>query len=119
MAESFTREQFIEFKVSKLGSLLGYLKDLFGRRPELMAEEAAIMRIDFGLRAEAGTEAESQSQSESKTVAETKPPAEPEAEDESGGRMMIPFGPFLALGALEFLFFGERIIDAYFALFAG
>jgi prepilin signal peptidase PulO-like enzyme (type II secretory pathway) len=31
--------------------------------------------------------------------------------------MMIPFGPFLALGALEFLFFGERLIDAYFGMF--
>ena len=36
-----------------------------------------------------------------------------------GARMMIPFGPFLALGALEFLFFGERLIDAYFGLFEG
>jgi leader peptidase (prepilin peptidase)/N-methyltransferase len=29
----------------------------------------------------------------------------------------IPFGPFIALGALEFLFFGEALIDAYLGLF--
>lgn len=29
----------------------------------------------------------------------------------------IPFGPFLALGALEFLFFGDRLIEAYLGLF--
>jgi leader peptidase (prepilin peptidase)/N-methyltransferase len=29
----------------------------------------------------------------------------------------VPFGPFLALGALEFLFFGDRLVDWYFALF--
>jgi leader peptidase (prepilin peptidase)/N-methyltransferase len=31
---------------------------------------------------------------------------------------MIPFGPFLALGALEFLFFGPRLVDWYFGLLA-
>jgi leader peptidase (prepilin peptidase) / N-methyltransferase len=33
------------------------------------------------------------------------------------GHLKIPFGPFLALSALEFLFFGERLTDAYFGLF--
>lgn len=37
------------------------------------------------------------------------------AEDEGLGR--IPFGPFLALGALEFLFFGRQIEEAYLAWF--
>ena len=32
-------------------------------------------------------------------------------------RRAIPFGPFLALGALEFLFFGDRLIDAYLGFF--
>ncbi|MCB9592176.1 MAG: prepilin peptidase [Sandaracinaceae bacterium] len=32
-------------------------------------------------------------------------------------RRAIPFGPFLALGALEFLFFGDRLIEAYLDLF--
>ncbi len=32
-------------------------------------------------------------------------------------RRAIPFGPFLALGALEFLFFGGPIVDAYLRLF--
>ena len=31
----------------------------------------------------------------------------------------IPFGPFLALGALEFLFFGEKIINAYWNWLGG
>lgn len=123
--------------------LLGYLKDLFGRRPELLAEEQSVMRLDFGLGGEAGVEAvtvpesatapetedasetvnapesttEPVSGAKTEPVAKTEPEPEPEEPDE--GRMMIPFGPFLALGALEFLFFGERIIDAYFALFEG
>jgi len=33
------------------------------------------------------------------------------------GHHKIPFGPFLALSALEYLFFGERIVNAYFSLF--
>ena len=86
--------------------LLGYLKDLFGRRPELLASEQVVMRIEFGLGGEAGTRPESESESESEAEAEA-----------SVGRLMIPFGPFLALGALEFLFFGERLIDAYFGMF--
>ncbi len=32
-------------------------------------------------------------------------------------RRAIPFGPFLALAALEFLFFGDRLIEAYLELF--
>ena len=32
-------------------------------------------------------------------------------------RRAIPFGPFLALAALEFLFFGDRLIDLYLDLF--
>jgi hypothetical protein len=34
--------------------LLGYLKDLFGRRPELLASEQEVMRIEFGLGGEPG-----------------------------------------------------------------
>lgn len=29
----------------------------------------------------------------------------------------LPFGPFLALGAVEFLFFGQQLVDAYMGLF--
>jgi leader peptidase (prepilin peptidase)/N-methyltransferase len=29
------------------------------------------------------------------------------------GHLKIPFGPFLALGAIEYLFFGEQIVSAY------
>jgi leader peptidase (prepilin peptidase)/N-methyltransferase len=40
---------------------------------------------------------------------------EGDLEDASAARR-IPFGPFLALGALEFLFFGDRIVAWYTAL---
>jgi leader peptidase (prepilin peptidase)/N-methyltransferase len=50
-------------------------------------------------------------------------PAESESDSESdeqiASRLKVPFGPFLALGALEFLFFGPWVLDRYFALFAG
>jgi leader peptidase (prepilin peptidase)/N-methyltransferase len=35
------------------------------------------------------------------------------------GHLKLPFGPFLALGALEYLFFGEAAIDAWFRLVQG
>lgn len=48
--------------------------------------------------------------------AEASPGAQDENEEEAeGGLGRIPFGPFLALGALEFLFFGRQITDAYLA----
>jgi leader peptidase (prepilin peptidase)/N-methyltransferase len=34
----------------------------------------------------------------------------------SGLKLKIPFGPFLCLGALFYLFFGRRLIEAYLAL---
>ena len=43
----------------------------------------------------------------------------PETQDEqdpSAGGLKVPFGPFLALGALEYLFAGEPLIEAYFGL---
>jgi prepilin signal peptidase PulO-like enzyme (type II secretory pathway) len=33
---------------------------------------------------------------------------------ESGiGKARVPFGPFLAIATLEYLFFGETLVDAY------
>ncbi|MGE0789566.1 MAG: A24 family peptidase [Sandaracinaceae bacterium] len=40
-----------------------------------------------------------------------------EEAEESRWRRPIPFGPFLALGALEFLFFGDRLVELYLGLF--
>jgi leader peptidase (prepilin peptidase)/N-methyltransferase len=112
--------------------LVAYLRDLFGRHPELQASEEALYRVDFGppaapgeapagglggadaeavmhgLGDEADEEAPAEGADPSATHEATVPPEE---------RAMIPFGPFLALGALEFLFFGERLLDAYFGLF--
>ena len=94
-------------------SSLAYLRDLFGRHPELQASEEALYRVDFG----AGTSSSADDKEVSliENAPATEAPEEPtEAPEE---RTMIPFGPFLALGALEFLFFGERLLDAYFGLF--
>lgn len=137
--------------------LLAYLKDLFGRHPELRQSEEGLLRLDLGLGAPLA---------DGSTVAHEPPlPSQPTSDDAASHgddgashgddgashgddsasaadavvptpaateanatepvslaepdpeRAMIPFGPFLALGALEFFFFGERLIDAYFGLF--
>jgi leader peptidase (prepilin peptidase) / N-methyltransferase len=46
---------------------------------------------------------------------------EPEAEPDGGAlmRTMIPFGPFLALGAIEYMLGGERLMQAYLSLLRG
>lgn len=36
-----------------------------------------------------------------------------------GGSLKIPFGPFLALAALEYWFFGEQLMRSYLGLFSG
>ncbi len=38
--------------------------------------------------------------------------------DAPRGQLKVPFGPFLALGAIEFLFFGEKLVELYLSLFA-
>jgi len=48
-------------------------------------------------------------------AAEDQPPSEPPAA--WVGHMKLPFGPFLALGALEYLFFGDSLFDAWLGLF--
>ncbi len=40
-----------------------------------------------------------------------------EDEEMPVGRLKIPYGPFLALGAFEFLFFGDYLVDKYVSLF--
>ncbi len=35
------------------------------------------------------------------------------------GRLRVPFGPFLALGAAEFYFAGQQMLEAYLGLFDG
>ncbi|HKU37472.1 MAG TPA: prepilin peptidase [Polyangiales bacterium] len=41
-----------------------------------------------------------------------------EPEPQYWGHLKLPFGPFLALGALEFLFFGDVLIDVWFGIFS-
>lgn len=47
----------------------------------------------------------------------TKPadgtPTDGASDDEPAGATKLPFGPFLALAAIEFLFFGQTIVDWY------
>jgi len=60
---------------------------------------------------------------------ERAPAPEPEPEADGGeegepapdywGHLKLPFGPFLALGALEYLFFGDAAIEAWFRLVQG
>ena len=35
------------------------------------------------------------------------------------GHFKLPFGPFLALGALEYLFFGDRAVEIWLHLLQG
>ncbi|HTU61148.1 MAG TPA: A24 family peptidase, partial [Polyangiales bacterium] len=52
-------------------------------------------------------------------------PAEPEPDEDDEpapqywGHFKLPFGPFLALGALEYLFFGDAAVDAWIRLVQG
>jgi leader peptidase (prepilin peptidase) / N-methyltransferase len=69
---------------------------------------------------------------EPEPAAEPPPPAAAGAEDDATieededdepdpqywGHLKLPFGPFLALGALEFLFFGDYLIEVWFGLFS-
>jgi leader peptidase (prepilin peptidase)/N-methyltransferase len=58
---------------------------------------------------------------ESKSAAEHQDDVDLDAEPgpEYWGHVKLPFGPFLALGALEFLFFGDAAIDAWVRLMTG
>jgi len=42
---------------------------------------------------------------------------EEDDEGEEGSPMKLPFGPFLALAAIEWLFFGPELLDRWFGLF--
>lgn len=72
----------------------------------------------------ADDESASTAESESDEEAEpAKRDGEPREDDEDAsedgselGRLKIPYGPFLALGALEFLFFGHLVMDWYGSL---
>lgn len=57
------------------------------------------------------------SQSESKVESEKSEDEDEDDVPDPDAAQRIPFGPFLALGALEFLFFGEQLISRYLSLF--
>jgi prepilin signal peptidase PulO-like enzyme (type II secretory pathway) len=71
-----------------------------------------------------GAEAPAASSGEASAAAESGDASEDvdddaEPEPQYWGHFKLPFGPFLALGALEYLFFGEAAIDAWFKLLQG
>jgi leader peptidase (prepilin peptidase) / N-methyltransferase len=48
---------------------------------------------------------------------EPAPPGAPPGDDDwVPPKHAVPYGPFLALGALEYLFFGERLVSGWNAL---
>jgi len=49
-------------------------------------------------------------------IAPPKPTGDEELDDWVPPEGAIPFGPFLALGAAEYLFFGERLVEWYLSL---
>lgn len=48
-----------------------------------------------------------------------RPTGDPEVDAWEPPEGAVPFGPFLALGAAEYLFFGERLVDWYLGLLTG
>lgn len=62
-------------------------------------------------------EAKPESKDEPAGAGEEPEDDDDEPADEPGASQRIPFGPFLALGALEFLFFGESLVSWYFRQF--
>ncbi|MEM1417504.1 MAG: prepilin peptidase [Myxococcota bacterium] len=74
----------------------------------------------FASEAEAGATCDDEEGAAATLVAEAPADAaDGPAEDaeEGPGPLRMPFGPFLALGAAEFLFFGDALIAAYLSLF--
>ncbi len=72
---------------------------------------------DSDTEADSETDADSEAEADSETDS-GRPPHDHEA-DARTARLRIPFGPFLALGAIEFLFFGPALVDWYFGLIGG
>jgi leader peptidase (prepilin peptidase) / N-methyltransferase len=81
--------------------------------PELAAGPEPVAEGEPTPESEPAPDAEPAPESEPASDAEPAPESEV---DPSAGRR-IPFGPFLALGAIEFLFFGNVIVDWYLGLF--
>jgi leader peptidase (prepilin peptidase)/N-methyltransferase len=53
-------------------------------------------------------------------AASTAPAADDPADEPAHpGRLKVPFGPFLAVGAMEFFFFGDRVVAAYLDVLGG
>lgn len=69
---------------------------------------------------EAEEEAEAASESSPVEDSEASPPEEENPEGDVGiMKQRVPYGPFLSLAALEFLFFGPEILEAYQSLLFG
>ena len=70
-------------------------------------------------------EPESEPEPEPEPAAASGEPTNEQAEEDDEpapqywGHFKLPFGPFLALGALEYLFFGDAAVDAWFRFVQG
>jgi leader peptidase (prepilin peptidase)/N-methyltransferase len=92
------------------GTLAYAIAKLAGTRIGPSEEELFAKEAELDAKAEADTNAKAEADAGTGADADagTDAAAEPR---------IIPFGPFLALGALEFFFFGNTIVDWYFSLF--
>ena len=105
--------------------LVDYLRNLFARRPEIAEEERSLFgEVDAPPVADVASPNDAADETDAPVVGDEQPvaapdeePAEADEEEAASEAPKIPFGPFLALGALEFFFFGEQIVDAYLGLF--
>ena len=87
------------------GAAQGLLTFVFTRVTRLFAGEEP-------LGAPAASSGEPDAQAEDDPIDEEPAP-------QYWGHFKLPFGPFLALGALEYLFFGEVAVDAWFRFLQG
>jgi len=115
------------------GAAQGLLTFLFTRVTRLFAEpeapaaqsgEASALAAGAESSAVAAAAAASVAAESGEGAAERSAEADDDAEDDEPepqywGHFKLPFGPFLALGALEYLFFGEVAVDAWFKLLQG
>ncbi|MCA9602256.1 MAG: prepilin peptidase [Myxococcales bacterium] len=88
-----------------------WLEDINAPMPKNLAEANALSAAAREARL-AATNGEASGDS-STTDAPPSPAAETGPEPESDGGLKMPYGPFLALGAIEFFFFGDRITELF------
>ncbi len=95
------------------GAMQGVVAYVFGRAlgartTPAPSDDKPVPKPEAETPAEAGSEDEDAAEDED---------ADEDEDEDADAPQRIPFGPFLALGALEFLFFGEPLVSWYLSLF--